>query len=112
STVTKVNYPGLESHPAYSRARDLFDGFGGTLSFEVNGGAAAARVLDQIKLPIVAPSLGGVESLITRPAVTSHAGMSPAEREQLGISDRLIRLSVGIESTDDLVEDFAQALAA
>lgn len=109
--VAKVNYPGLESHPAHRRALELFNGFSGMLSFEMKGGVdAAEHFLQKITLPIVAPSLGGIETLITRPATTSHSGMAPEERRRLGISDSLIRLSVGIESTQDLIDDFAQAL--
>lgn len=110
--VAKVNYPGLESHPAHARARRLFRGFGGVLSFELRGGAQAAdRLMQSVTLPILAPSLGGVESLITRPALTSHAGLDPAERRGLGISDGLVRMSVGIEAAEDLLEDLGQALA-
>ncbi|HKP13135.1 MAG TPA: PLP-dependent transferase, partial [Blastocatellia bacterium] len=109
--VSHVNYAGLESHPQHARARELFEGFGGVLSFEVAGGVEAAeRVINRVKLPIVAPSLGGVETLITRPVTTSHSGMSAEDRARLGISDGLIRLSVGIEATDDLIADFDQAL--
>jgi cystathionine beta-lyase/cystathionine gamma-synthase len=109
--VSHVNYAGLESHPQHARARELFEGFGGVLSFEVAGGVAAAdRVLERVRLPIVAPSLGGVETLITRPATTSHLGMTAEDRARLGISDGLIRVSVGIEATDDLIADFDQAL--
>ncbi|HEY9233284.1 MAG TPA: PLP-dependent transferase, partial [Blastocatellia bacterium] len=91
---------------------ELFEGFGGVLSFEVEGGIEAAdRIIERVKLPIVAPSLGGVESLITRPATTSHSGMSPADRARLGISDSLIRVSVGIEAPEDLIADFEQALS-
>jgi cystathionine beta-lyase/cystathionine gamma-synthase len=109
--VSHVNYAGLESHPQHARARELFEGCGGVLSFEVAGDVAAAeRVLERVRLPIVAPSLGGVETLITRPATTSHAGMSAEDRARLGISDSLIRVSVGIEATDDLIADFEQAL--
>lgn len=109
--VETVNYPGLETHPEHRRALDLFDGFSGMLSFELKGGAEAAeRFLERVTLPIVAPSLGGIETLITRPVTTSHSGMSPEDRERLGITDGLIRLSVGIESTEDLIEDFMQAL--
>lgn len=111
--VRTVNYPGLDSHPRHHRARELFAGFGGVLSFEVHGGVEAAdRFLRRVTLPIVAPSLGGVETLVTRPATTSHAGLSSQERQRLGISDSLIRVSVGIEATEDLLEDFAQALEA
>jgi cystathionine beta-lyase/cystathionine gamma-synthase len=110
--VARVNYPGLESHPRHDRARRLFEGFGGMLSFELRDGARAAeRVLERLELPISAPSLGGVGSLITRPATTSHSGMSPDDRRRVGIGDDLIRLSVGIEATDDLIADLDQSLA-
>jgi cystathionine beta-lyase/cystathionine gamma-synthase len=111
SRISKVNYAGLESHPQHARARELFEGFGGVLSFEVSGGVdAAQRLIERVKLPIIAPSLGGVETLITRPATTSHSGMSAEDRARLGISDSLIRVSVGIEATEDLIADFDQAL--
>jgi cystathionine beta-lyase/cystathionine gamma-synthase len=109
--VARVNYAGLESHPNHARARELFEGFGGVLSFELNDDLDAAEsVLQKVKLPIVAPSLGGVETLITRPATTSHSGMPSEDRARLGITDTLIRVSVGIEATEDLIEDFDQAL--
>lgn len=111
--VLKVNYPGLPSHPAHERARSLFEGFSGMLSFEVKGGVEAAeRFMKKTTLPVIAPSLGGIETLLTRPATTSHAGLSPEERRRLGISDALIRMSVGIESPEDIIEDFEQALQA
>jgi cystathionine beta-lyase/cystathionine gamma-synthase len=111
--VKQVNYPGLKSHPGNLRAGELFDGFSGMLSFELAGGfEAAERFMAHTTLPIVAPSLGGIETLITRPATTSHAGLSRQERQRLGISDSLIRLSVGIEATEDIIEDFDQALKA
>jgi cystathionine beta-lyase/cystathionine gamma-synthase len=110
--VAKVNYPGLETHPQYQRARELFDGCSGMLSFELKGGVSASEAfLKKATLPIVAPSLGGVESLLTRPATTSHAGLSPQDRQKMGVSDSLIRVSVGIEATDELIEDFDRALA-
>jgi cystathionine beta-lyase/cystathionine gamma-synthase len=110
--VERVHYPGLESHPRHARARALFDGFGGMLSFELKGGLEAAdRLMSRLTLPICAPSLGGVETLITRPATTSHAGMSPEDRLRLGITDGLVRLSVGIEAPEDLIADFEHALA-
>ena len=110
-SVAKVNYAGLESHPHHARARKLFTGFGGVLSFELRGSAEQAnQLMSKVTLPAVAPSLGGVRSLITRPAVTSHAGLSPEERVRAGIGDGLIRLSVGIEDSDDLIEDLDQAL--
>ncbi len=109
--VSRVSYPGLKSHPDFPRASRLFDGFGGMLSFELVGGQAAAdRFIEALDLPISAPSLGGVHSLITRPATTSHVGMSAAERQAVGVSDGLIRLSVGIESATDLTADIEQAL--
>ena len=110
-TIKIVNYPGLESNPGHRRAQDLFDGYGGMLSFELQGGVEAAeRLLQNITLPISAPSLGGVESLITRPVTTSHSGMSHKELQSLGIADSLVRLSVGIEANEDLIADFDQAL--
>jgi len=111
-SIAAVNYPGLETHPGHARAAELFDGYSGMMSFEIRGGLAAAeRFLQRTTLPILAPSLGGVEALITRPAATSHAGMSSEEREALGISDSLIRLSVGLESTEDMIADLEKALA-
>jgi cystathionine beta-lyase/cystathionine gamma-synthase len=83
------------------------------LSFEMKGGLEAAqRFMKGTTLPIVAPSLGGIETLLTRPATTSHAGMNPQERRHLGIADGLIRMSVGIEATEDILEDFERALKA
>jgi cystathionine beta-lyase/cystathionine gamma-synthase len=109
--VAAVSYPGLESHPDHARAEKLLSGFGGMLSLRLHGGEQAARaLLDAVTLAYVAPSLGGVETLITRPVATSHAGMSLADRERLGITADLIRISSGIEGAQDLVGDFAQAL--
>jgi len=110
--VTQVNFPGLPDSPYFQLASRLFDGFGGMLSFEVDGGTQAAkRLIESLQLPISAPSLGGVESLITRPATTSHASMSAEDRATAGISDSLIRFSVGIEDADDLIKDLETALA-
>ncbi len=109
--VDGVNYPGLEAHPQHGRARKMFSGFGGMLSFDVRGGVEAAdSLLNRLRIPRSAPSLGGVETLITRPATTSHAGVPPEERVRMGISDSLVRVSVGIEAPGDLVEDFEQGL--
>jgi cystathionine beta-lyase/cystathionine gamma-synthase len=109
--VARVNYPGLDNHPAHRRACELFNGFGGMLSFELKGGVEAAQAfMKKAQLPLLAPSLGGVETLLTRPATTSHSGMSPEDRRRVGISDGLIRVSVGIEATEELIEDFEQAL--
>lgn len=110
-SVSRVFYAGLPSHPGHDRARNLFKGFGGVLSFELEGGVPAAdELMGRLKLPLIAPSLGGVESLITRPATTSHSGMTPEQRASAGITDGLIRLALGIEDPRDLVEDFRQAL--
>lgn len=109
----KVNFPGLESHPQHQRARELFDGFSAMMSFELKGDIDAAdRFIHNTTIPTVAPSLGGVETLITRPATTTHSGLSLEDRESMGISENLIRLSVGIEATDDLIQDFERALQA
>ncbi|MDH3215500.1 MAG: aminotransferase class I/II-fold pyridoxal phosphate-dependent enzyme [Candidatus Krumholzibacteria bacterium] len=109
--VREVNYPGLESHGDHARAKDLFDGYGGMLSFELEGSLADVdRFMRTVEIPLIAPSLGGVETLLTRPAVTSHAGMSDKDRQKSGISDTLVRMSVGIESTDDIIEDLGRAL--
>jgi cystathionine beta-lyase/cystathionine gamma-synthase len=109
--VTTVNYPGLAAHPDHGHAAKLLSGFGGMVSLRLRGGEQAARaLLDSVALAYSAPSLGGVESLVTMPAVTSHAGMSAADREKIGITDDLVRVSCGIEGTDDLIADFGQAL--
>jgi cystathionine beta-lyase/cystathionine gamma-synthase len=111
--VRRVHYPGLESHPDHERATHLFagGGYGGMLAFEIDGGEEAAEdFLRKVTLPVVAPSLGGVESLVTRPVATSHRTISPEERAAMGVTDEMIRVSVGIEGTDDLVADFLSAL--
>jgi len=111
--VVKVKYPGLESHPAFDIAKEMLDGFSGMLSFELEGGTEAAEAFfDRAKLPVIAPSLGGIETLLTRPATTSHSGLSPEERVKMGIADGLVRVSVGIENTEDLIADFSQALGS
>ncbi|KAK9809021.1 hypothetical protein WJX72_008033 [[Myrmecia] bisecta] len=112
--VAQVHYPGLPSHPAHKYAKRLFEEerCGGVLAFELKGGVEAVDTMfEALKLPFVAPSLGGVESLITRPSSTTHVGMSAEERQAAGISDGLVRLSVGIENTQDLTHDFEQALS-
>jgi cystathionine beta-lyase/cystathionine gamma-synthase len=111
SEIARVNYPGLESNSSHERAKRFFDGFGGMLSYELTGGAnAAKRFIASTELPIKAPSLGGVETLLTQPALTSHAGMSREDRTRLGITDGLVRMSVGLEATEELIEDLGQAL--
>ena len=109
--VAAVNYPGLPAHPDHANAARLLSGFGGMLSLRLRGGDQAAQdLLDTVSLPFVAPSLGGVETLITRPATTSHAGMRREDRDRLGITADLIRVSTGIEDARDLIADFGQAL--
>lgn len=109
--IAKVNYPGLPAHPAYHRSCELFDGSGGMLSVELAEGLEAAKqFMQKATLPVIAPSLGGVETLMTRPAATSHVGMSPEDRQKIGVTDSLVRVSVGIEATEDLLADFDQAL--
>ncbi len=110
--VASVNYPGLENHRRHARAREWFAGSGGLVSFELEGGLPAAeRFIARARLPVNAPSLGGAETLMTRPATTSHSGLSPQERQSQRITDGLIRLSVGLEAPEDLIEDFAYALS-
>jgi cystathionine beta-lyase/cystathionine gamma-synthase len=109
--VAAVNYPGLDTHPDHPDAARLLSGFGGMLSLRLHGGEQAAQaLLDAVTLAYSAPSLGGVESLVTRPAITSHAGMSAEDRDRIGITSDLIRISAGIEGTQDLIDDYAQAL--
>ncbi len=110
--VAKVAYPGLAEHPGHTRAAALFSGFGGMLSFELVGGAETARtVAGATKLFVNAPSLGGPESLLTLPAQTSHVGMDAQQRRALGISDGLVRLSIGLEDPQDLIDDLMAALS-
>jgi cystathionine beta-lyase/cystathionine gamma-synthase len=109
--VARVSYPGLESHPRHRRAAELFSAFGAVLSFELKGGIKLSeKFIQKLRLVGNAPSLGGVGTLVMRPAVTSHVGMTSESRERVGISDELIRLSVGLEATEDLVADLDQAL--
>lgn len=109
--IRKVYYPGLESFPGHAIAAAQMSGFGGMLSIEIDGTEAdAIRVSDQLRLFVLAPSLGGVESLVTMPSTTSHHGLPPEERRRRGIPDSLIRLSVGIEDVNDLLRDLMQAL--
>jgi cystathionine beta-lyase/cystathionine gamma-synthase len=109
--VAEVNYPGLPTSPDHGRAAELFSGFGGVLSFRLRGGAEAAhRMLAALRIPSVAPSLGSVETLITMPALTSHAGMTAENRDRIGVGEDLVRVSCGIEDTQDLIDDFRRAL--
>ncbi len=112
-TVSAVMYPGLETHPDHELACKLLDGFGGIVGIQVKGGAGAAgRVLRRLRLAQHAPSLGGVETLVSEPRVTSHAGLSAKERRAQGVPDGFIRVSVGIEDVDDVIADFMRAFSS
>ena len=109
--IERVIYPGLKSHPQYELAKKQMRGFGGMVTMVIKGGLSAARgFLEKVQIFSLAESLGGVESLIEHPAIMTHASVPKEMREELGISDGLIRLSIGIESSDDLIEDLRQAL--
>ena len=110
--VERVTYPGLASHPQHALAKRQMKGMGGMVTFVVKGGLPAARrFLERVRIFTCAESLGGVESLVEHPAIMTHASVPADQRAALGIADGFIRLSVGIESADDLVADLAQALA-
>jgi cystathionine gamma-lyase len=113
SQVERVLYPGLESHPQHALARrQMRNGFSGVVSFLIRGGLEAARrCLERVEIFALAESLGGVESLIDHPAIMTHASVSAEQRQALGISDALIRLSIGIEDVEDLIADLDYALS-
>jgi len=111
--IARVRYIGLESHPQHELAARQMSGFGSMISFELTGGMEAGRILmNHVRLATLAVSLGGVETLIEHPASMTHAGMSPEDRRSAGLSDGLVRYSVGIEDVDDLIADLRQALKA
>ena len=111
--VKKVNYPGLKSHPQHELAKKQMSGFGGMISFEVKGELKEAKkFLENLKIFSLAESLGGVESLIEHPALMTHASVAKEEREKIGITDSLIRVSVGIENIDDLIGDLDNSFNA
>ena len=111
--VSAVHYPGLRSHPQYALAKKQMDGFSGMISFEIKGGKPAAlKFLRALRLFALAESLGGVESLIEHPATMTHASVPKKEREKVGVKDSLIRVSAGIENTEDLIADLGQAFDA
>ena len=112
SSIEKVIYPGLASHPQHHIAKKQMKGFGGMITVILKGGLeSATRFLERTELFSLAESLGGVESLIEHPAIMTHASIPPEVREEIGISDGLVRLSVGIESIEDLIEDIENSLA-
>jgi cystathionine gamma-synthase len=109
--VKRVWYPGLPSHPSHETAVRLMRGFGGVVSFEINGDlATTSKFIDALKIPRIAPSLGGVESLVEQPALMSYFELTTEQREAVGIKDSLVRYAVGIENVDDLIADLMQAL--
>ena len=109
--VRKVIYPGLKSHPQYELAKRQMSGFGGIISFFIKGGLDASRsFLERVEIFSLAESLGGVESLIEHPAIMTHTSLPKEVKEKLGISDELIRMSVGIENVDDLIDDLEKSL--
>jgi cystathionine gamma-synthase len=110
STVKKVYYPGLKEHPDYEISRRQASGFGGMISFSVSDGQTAEKVLESVKVIKYAESLGGVESLITYPMLQTHADLPESERNARGINECLLRLSVGLESAEDLIADLKQAI--
>jgi cystathionine beta-lyase/cystathionine gamma-synthase len=111
--VRSVNYPFLEGHPQRALAMEQMVGGGGVLSFEIDGsGEDARQFAEALELFTLAPSMGGVESLVTIPVITSHAMIRPEERQKMGVTEQLIRLSVGIEHVDDLIADLERAFAA
>ncbi len=111
--VERVVYPGLPSHPQHALAKRQMDGFGGMITMYLKGGVdEARRMLENVRIFALAESLGGVESLIEHPAIMTHASLSPDTRRMLGISDTMIRLSIGIEDADDLIADLEHGLAA
>jgi cystathionine gamma-lyase len=110
SKVEKVIYPGLKSHPQHSLAKEQMSGMGGMITFYVKGGLSAARTfLENVNVFSLAESLGGVESLVEHPAIMTHASVPPETRKALGIDDGLIRLSVGVEDLEDLLQDLKSA---
>jgi cystathionine beta-lyase/cystathionine gamma-synthase len=108
--VRRVNYPGLATDPGHQYASSLFRGYGGMLSFYCDDAVRATRFLERVRIPLHAASLGGTESLVVRPARSSHLGLSEADRQSLGVTDDLIRVSVGLEDIEELIEDFSLAL--
>ncbi len=109
--IPKVHYVGLPSHPDYEISKRQARGFGAMISFEVDSEKTAVQLLERVKLALYAESLGGVETLVTYPMLQTHADVPAEEREAKGINERLLRLSVGLEFADDIIEDLAQALA-
>jgi cystathionine beta-lyase/cystathionine gamma-synthase len=110
--IVKVSYPGLPSHPDHELAEKLLDGYGGMMGLEIKGGVKATeKFLKKLRVVTHAPSLAGVESLISEPRLTSHTHLTPEERAKHGIPDGFVRLSCGIEDAEDIIADLEQALS-
>jgi cystathionine gamma-synthase len=109
--VARVYYPGLASHPNHETAKSIMQGYGGVVTFELKGDlASTGRFVDALKIPRIAPSLGGVESLVEQPALMSYFELSTPERERIGMKDTLVRYAVGIEDSQELIADAVEAL--
>jgi cystathionine beta-lyase/cystathionine gamma-synthase len=108
--VKKVYYPGLPTHPQHDLARRQMNGFGGMLTFDVGSFDEAKSVCNRVRLMALAESLGGVETLICHPATMTHASVPPERRAEIGLTDSMVRISVGIEDPQDLIDDLRQAL--
>ncbi len=110
--IKSVNYPGLSSHPQFKLAKKQMRGFGGMISFDLGGIEQAKKFLKRVKLCALAESLGGVETLISHPASMTHASVPPEQRRKIGVTDGLVRISVGIEDVEDIIADLSKALSA
>lgn len=111
--VKVVHYPGLKDHPQHALARKQMKGYGGMMSFELKGSMEdAMKLTERLKIVFLAASLGGVETLVSQPSIMTHTQLTKSERAKTGIPEALIRLSVGIEDKEDLIDDFKQALAS
>jgi cystathionine gamma-lyase/cystathionine beta-lyase/cystathionine gamma-lyase/homocysteine desulfhydrase len=110
--VRKVFYPGLQEHPQHDLAQQQMTGFGSMITFETGSRSNANKMLKKVRLCSLAESLGGVETLISHPATMTHAALGEKGRREIGITDGLVRISVGIENVEDIMDDLDQALAA
>jgi len=109
--ISRVHYPGLPSHPDHEYAKKVLQGFGGMVGLELKGGVRAAeRLLKRLKMIAHAPSLAGVETLVSEPRLTSHKSIGPEGRAKIGIPDGFLRLSCGLEDAEDIIADLEQAL--
>lgn len=113
SLINRVHYPGLSSHPDNAFAKDFMSGYGGVVSFEIKGDLhMTSRFIDLLKIPFIAPSLGGVESLVEQPTIISYWDQTPEQRAEIGIKENLVRFSCGVEDTEDIIEDVLSSINA